>query len=75
MRNKIIIVLALMFVSMQISVQATNKFETADGTSYSFDGTVFYVSDPTFIGSHTGMVMPTYRGLEPKVDYTYGDRR
>lgn len=46
-----------------------------DGTSYSFDGTVFYVSDPTFIGSHTGMVMPTYRGLEPKVDYTYGDRR
>lgn len=42
MRNKIIIVLALMFVSMQISVQATNKFETADG-AFMLDGKPFVV--------------------------------
>lgn len=42
-----------------------------DGTSYSYDGKRFYVSDPTYIGSKTGMVMPTYRGLQPEIDYTY----
>lgn len=42
-----------------------------DGTSYKFDGKTFYVSDPTYIGSKTGMVMPVYRGLKPEVDYTY----
>ena len=42
-----------------------------EGTSYNFDGKKYYVSDPTYIGSSTGMVMPTYRGLEPEIDYTY----
>lgn len=42
MRNKIIIVFALMFVSMQISVQAANKFETADG-AFMLDGKPFVV--------------------------------
>ncbi len=43
-----------------------------EGTSYSYDGEIYYVSDPTYIGSSTGMVMPNYRGLEPKIDYTFG---
>lgn len=42
-----------------------------DGTSYNYDGKNYYVSDPTYIGSRTGMVMPNYRGLRPEIDYTY----
>lgn len=42
-----------------------------DGTSYNFSGKTFYISDPTFIGSRTGMVMPIYKNNEPKVDYTF----
>lgn len=42
-----------------------------EGTSYTYDGKTFYVSDPTYIGSSTGMVMPNYRGLSPEIDYTY----
>lgn len=41
------------------------------GTSYKTDGRVFYISDPTFIGASTGMVMPTYKNVKPEVDYTY----
>ncbi len=43
------------------------------GTSYTFGGKRFYVSDPTFIGSTTGMIMPDYRGYDPQVDYTYNN--
>lgn len=53
---------------------ATVEMENpVEGTSYRFDGSTFYVSDPTFIGSRTGMVMPAYRGMDPKVDYTFGE--
>ncbi|MDE7180234.1 MAG: hypothetical protein K2N88_03440 [Muribaculaceae bacterium] len=45
-----------------------------EGTSYDFSGKSFYISDPTFIGSHTGMVMPIYKNNDPKVDYTFTDR-
>lgn len=44
-----------------------------NGQSYSYDGTRFYISDPTYIGSSTGMIMPQYVRTEPQVDYTYGD--
>lgn len=42
-----------------------------EGTSYDFSGKTFYISDPTYIGSHTGMLMPIYKNNEPKVDYTF----
>lgn len=42
-----------------------------NGTAYNSSGKTYYISDPTFIGSHTGMVMPVYRLETPKVDYTY----
>lgn len=41
------------------------------GTSYNYEGTRFYISDPTYIGATTGMVMPVYRNENPTVDYTY----
>ena len=43
-----------------------------EGTSYDYKGETFYVSDPTYIGSTTGMVMPIYSTQTPHVDYTYG---
>ena len=51
---------------------ATVKLDKpVDGTSYNFSGKTFFISDPTFIGSHTGMVMPMYKMEKPKVDYTF----
>ncbi|MDE6718178.1 MAG: hypothetical protein K2J70_08305 [Muribaculaceae bacterium] len=44
-----------------------------EGTSYTYGGDRYYISDPTFIGSHTGMVMPIYRNEKPKVDYTFSN--
>lgn len=42
-----------------------------EGTAYDYNGQKFYISDPTFIGSKTGMVMPIYDKAAPKIDYTY----
>ncbi|MDE6296105.1 MAG: hypothetical protein K2M03_08585 [Muribaculaceae bacterium] len=51
---------------------ATVRLENpVNGTAYNYSGKTFYISDPTFIGSRTGMVMPVYRLETPKVDYTY----
>ncbi len=41
------------------------------GTAYSINGEKFYISDPTYIGAHTGMVIPDYKDELPNVDYTY----
>lgn len=43
-----------------------------EGTSYSDKGETFYISDPTYIGSVTGMIMPIYKTQAPNVDYTFG---
>lgn len=51
---------------------ATVRLDTPiQGTAYSYGGETFYISDPTFIGSSTGIVMPMFRGVDPKVDYTF----
>lgn len=51
---------------------ATVKLSGAsDGTSYQFDGETFTISDPTYVGASSGMVMPDYRGIVPDIDFTY----
>ncbi len=42
-----------------------------EGTAYTTGGETFYISDPTYIGAKTGMVMEQFRSVAPKVDYTY----
>lgn len=44
-----------------------------DGTGYEYNGKTYYISDPTYIGSTTGMVMPIYATQSPHIDYTYGE--
>lgn len=41
------------------------------GDSYDFDGTTFYISDPTYIGSNTGICMPTYKAIRPTIEYHF----
>ena len=50
---------------------ATVKLDEADGTAYMINGEKFYISDPTYIGAHTGQVIPDYKNEIPNVDYTY----
>ncbi|MCH5232753.1 MAG: hypothetical protein J1E78_03870 [Muribaculaceae bacterium] len=45
--------------------------EPKGGVSYNQDGKTFYISDPTYIGASSGMVMPSYMNVKPDVDYTY----
>ncbi|MCH5230796.1 MAG: hypothetical protein J1F43_03275 [Muribaculaceae bacterium] len=42
-----------------------------NGVSYQSEGKTFYISDPTYIGASSGMVMPSYLNTKPEVDYTY----
>lgn len=42
-----------------------------EGTCYDYEGATYYISDPTFIGSKTGMIMPPYKSTAPNIDYTY----
>lgn len=42
------------------------------GDAYVSDGVTYYISDPTYIGSKTGMCMPSYTRENPGIDYTYG---
>lgn len=41
-------------------------------TSYDAGGTTYYISDPTYIGSVTGMCMPDFEHESPTIDYSYG---
>ena len=45
--------------------------EDIKGTSYDYDGARFYISDPTFIGSRSGMCMPSFVKTQPKIDHIY----
>ncbi len=42
-----------------------------NGTSYDFEGETYYISDPTFVGAPSGMVMPSFRNIAPVIDYTF----
>lgn len=44
-----------------------------EGKGYDYNGRTFYISDPTYIGSTSGMVMPVYSSQPPHVDYTFGE--
>lgn len=45
--------------------------ENVGGTSYTYDGKVYYSADPTYIGSTVGMCADSYRGINPTVDKVY----
>lgn len=42
-----------------------------EGTCYDYKGETYYISDPTYIGSTTGMIMPTYKNTKPNIDFTF----
>lgn len=52
-------------------VSVTMPSEAIEGTSYDYEGKVFFISDPTYIGATTGMCMPQYRSMKPNIDYIY----
>lgn len=41
------------------------------GDGYEWQGKTYYISDPTYIGSVTGMCMPTYSSVSPDIDLEY----
>lgn len=43
------------------------------GTSYTHAGKRWFISDPTYIGSTTGMCMPDFVNVSPKIDLTIPD--
>ncbi len=53
------------------AVSASIDAEISNGRSYEDQGRRYYISDPTYIGSSTGMCMPSYKKTEPRVDYRY----
>ncbi len=57
--------------SASVSIpEATNL----KGTSYVHDGKRYFISDPTYIGSFTGMCMPAYETTAPEIDHSYPDK-
>lgn len=48
--------------------------ENLSGTSYEQDGKRYYISDPTYIGSKTGMCMRRYESTPPTIDLSYPDK-
>lgn len=45
--------------------------EGVNGMYYEHEGCRFYISDPTYIGADTGMCMPDYQSVPPKVEKWY----
>lgn len=45
--------------------------EPVNGSGYDYDGGLFNISDPTYIGASTGQCMPSFSKTTPKVDYIY----
>lgn len=40
-----------------------------EGDAYEYEGKMFYISDPTYLGAVTGMCMPEYKDVVPQIDY------
>lgn len=51
------------------AVSLTLPSEELKGTSYDYEGKVFFISDPTFIGASIGMCMPGFETVKPTIDY------
>lgn len=45
--------------------------EDTDGSYYTTDGIKYFSSDPTYIGSHIGMVLGIFDGVSPEIDKHY----
>lgn len=43
----------------------------ADGFYYDNGGTKYFSADPTYIGSHIGMIMPKYKSTSPTIEKHY----
>lgn len=39
-----------------------------NGTAYRYNGKVYYISDPTYIGASTGMCMPDFQNTAPEIE-------
>lgn len=50
---------------------AVNLSEEIRGDAYIYQGSRFYISDPTYIGSSTGMCMPMFANETPQIDFIY----
>jgi hypothetical protein len=61
----------LLFFPGHESASVALPGESVKGTGYMHEGKQFYVSDPTYVGSVTGMCMPQFETTAPKIDYTY----
>lgn len=42
---------------------------TMSGDGYTYEGRKYYISDPTYIGSVTGMCPPEFRSVRPEIDF------
>lgn len=45
--------------------------EAVNGTAYNSEGANYVISDPTYVGAPSGLVMPAYRGVNPRIDFSY----
>ena len=55
--------------SASVSIPGAN----IKGTSYESDGKIYFISDPTYVGSSTGQCMRQYETTSPGIDHSYPD--
>lgn len=61
----------LLFFPGHESASVALPGEDVRGTSYMDEGKRYYISDPTYVGSYTGMCMPQFETTAPKIDHSY----
>ena len=40
----------------------------SNGTTYTYKGKTYYISDPTYVGANIGMCMPEYLSVKPEIE-------